>query len=242
MLVAGVLFDVVSLTLALYPALLAMSMLRLGFLRLAAVRIPLLVVVLGSICFNAVAEYCFFEEFNARYNHIALDYLIYPREVFVSIWDSYNVPLPGDSVVKRDYSTNVASVARVFKAMGARTAYFYGGFGLFDSTKPPHRATRRSGAEASARCQPKRRRPERTRGARYFSSPCRQRCTGASVGHFDAYSAAFACARPVSPSCSRYSTSSSSRPRSSGARAVAASSAAIASPSRPTDCSATAWT
>ncbi|HEX5053963.1 MAG TPA: sulfatase-like hydrolase/transferase [Planctomycetota bacterium] len=89
----GVVFDAVSLGLLLLPAMFALAFVRFRMLAWAPVRIPLMVVVLGALCFNAVAEYFFFEEFNARFNHIALDYLIYPREVFVNIWDSYNVPL-----------------------------------------------------------------------------------------------------------------------------------------------------
>jgi phosphoglycerol transferase MdoB-like AlkP superfamily enzyme len=38
-----------------------------------------------------VVEIFFFDEFNARFNFIAVDYLIYPHEVFVNIWDSYPV-------------------------------------------------------------------------------------------------------------------------------------------------------
>ncbi len=38
-----------------------------------------------------VVEFFFFDEFNARFNFIAVDYLIYPHEVFVNIWDSYPV-------------------------------------------------------------------------------------------------------------------------------------------------------
>lgn len=89
----GLVFDVSSFCLAMLPGLFLLAMLRLRILGWAPVRIPLLAVLIGALCFNAVAEYFFFEEFNARYNHIALDYLIYPREVFVNIWDSYNVPL-----------------------------------------------------------------------------------------------------------------------------------------------------
>ncbi|MGC9070987.1 MAG: LTA synthase family protein [Elusimicrobiales bacterium] len=43
--------------------------------------------------FIFVTEYFFFEEFNSRFNAVAVDYLIYPTEVFVNIWQSYNVPL-----------------------------------------------------------------------------------------------------------------------------------------------------
>lgn len=46
------------------------------------------------------------------------------------------VPLPGDSIVKRDKSQDVASVASVFREAGYSTAFFYGGFGVFDSMKP----------------------------------------------------------------------------------------------------------
>lgn len=46
------------------------------------------------------------------------------------------VPLPGDSIVKRDKSENVATLARVFGSAGYSTAFFYGGFGVFDSMKP----------------------------------------------------------------------------------------------------------
>ena len=38
-------------------------------------------------------EYYFFEEFKSRFNTVAVDYLIYPHEVFVNIWESYPVTL-----------------------------------------------------------------------------------------------------------------------------------------------------
>ncbi len=38
-----------------------------------------------------ISEYFFFEEFRSRFNTVALDYLLYPHEVFVNIWDSYPV-------------------------------------------------------------------------------------------------------------------------------------------------------
>jgi phosphoglycerol transferase MdoB-like AlkP superfamily enzyme len=43
--------------------------------------------------FLMFAEFYFFEEFKSRFNTVAVDYLIYPQEVFVNIWDSYNVGL-----------------------------------------------------------------------------------------------------------------------------------------------------
>ena len=38
-------------------------------------------------------EFYFFEEFKSRFNTVAVDYLIYPKEVFVNIWESYPVTL-----------------------------------------------------------------------------------------------------------------------------------------------------
>ena len=42
-------------------------------------------------------------------------------------------PLPGDSIVKRDRSDNVETIARVLKREGYNTIFFYGGRGMFDS-------------------------------------------------------------------------------------------------------------
>jgi phosphoglycerol transferase MdoB-like AlkP superfamily enzyme len=44
-------------------------------------------------------------------------------------------PLPGDSIVKRDRSENVESIARVLKRDGYGTVFLYGGRGVFDSMK-----------------------------------------------------------------------------------------------------------
>ena len=44
---------------------------------------------LFGILFHAVAELFFFAEFNGRFNFVAVDYLVYPHEVLVNIWESY---------------------------------------------------------------------------------------------------------------------------------------------------------
>jgi len=44
-------------------------------------------------------------------------------------------PLPGDSIVKRDLSDNVETVARVMKRDGYSTVFLYGGRGLFDGMR-----------------------------------------------------------------------------------------------------------
>jgi phosphoglycerol transferase MdoB-like AlkP superfamily enzyme len=42
--------------------------------------------------FLLAAEFFFFDEFKSRFNPVAVDYLVYPREVFINIWDTYPVP------------------------------------------------------------------------------------------------------------------------------------------------------
>jgi phosphoglycerol transferase MdoB-like AlkP superfamily enzyme len=45
----------------------------------------------GALIYLAVAEIYFFEEFDARFNLVAVDYLAYPTEVFIDIWEAYPV-------------------------------------------------------------------------------------------------------------------------------------------------------
>ena len=54
----------------------------IGLLLYAAIAVAL---------FVAVAEFLFFEEFDSRFNLVAVDYLIYPTEVFGNIEESYPV-------------------------------------------------------------------------------------------------------------------------------------------------------
>lgn len=91
-LAVGLLFDLITLSYAGIP--------YLAFLVLAPRRLysspratPFLhAAALGSIyvlVLGAVAEWFFFEEFGARFNFIAVDYLIYTQEVLGNIWESY---------------------------------------------------------------------------------------------------------------------------------------------------------
>ena len=49
--------------------------------------------ILGAAAFTSAVEWFFFDEFSSRFNHIALDYVLFPYEVLTNIWESYNVPL-----------------------------------------------------------------------------------------------------------------------------------------------------
>lgn len=51
-----------------------------------------LVIVFSQI-FLLFVEFFFFEEFKSRFNTVAVDYLLYPYEVFVNIWESYHIGL-----------------------------------------------------------------------------------------------------------------------------------------------------
>jgi len=45
----------------------------------------------GVQVFIAAVEFFFYEEFQSRFTTVAVDYLLYPTEVFVNIWESYPV-------------------------------------------------------------------------------------------------------------------------------------------------------
>jgi len=47
--------------------------------------------ITGSLVFDGAAEYLFFDEFGTRFNFIAVDYLVYTREVLGNIKESYPV-------------------------------------------------------------------------------------------------------------------------------------------------------
>ena len=51
------------------------------------------VAALYGLLFGAAAEWTFWEEFGARFNFIAVDYLVYTTEVLGNIRESYNLPL-----------------------------------------------------------------------------------------------------------------------------------------------------
>ena len=51
----------------------------------------LLLATIYFLCVLAVAEWVFWDEFAARFNFIAVDYLIYTNEVLGNIWESYPV-------------------------------------------------------------------------------------------------------------------------------------------------------
>jgi phosphoglycerol transferase MdoB-like AlkP superfamily enzyme len=74
-----------SLLLLFAPVWKNASMLRRGLAHLFS-----FLFIFGLI-YLAFTQYFFFDEFNSRFNLVAVNYLVYPYEVFVNIWQSYHV-------------------------------------------------------------------------------------------------------------------------------------------------------
>tara|TARA_R110001583_G_scaffold190000_1_gene353854 strand:+ start:3356 stop:5263 length:1908 start_codon:yes stop_codon:yes gene_type:complete len=51
------------------------------------------IISIGILVFSAIGEWFFWNEFNVRYNFIAVDYLVYTHEVIGNIKESYPMPL-----------------------------------------------------------------------------------------------------------------------------------------------------
>ncbi|HTG37111.1 MAG TPA: LTA synthase family protein [Thermoanaerobaculia bacterium] len=86
-------FDLVSALWLAAPLVLFLTVLPERWFRWRATRGLLflwMAVAAFSGLFVAAAEYFFFEEFNGRFNFVAVDYLIYPTEVVDNIWQSYH--------------------------------------------------------------------------------------------------------------------------------------------------------
>lgn len=58
-----------------------------------AKRLLAVFVLIAVLLFIAISEFVFWNEFDARFNFVAVDYLIYTREVIGNIRESYSLPL-----------------------------------------------------------------------------------------------------------------------------------------------------
>ena len=59
----------------------------------------LFLIIILILVLNVCGEILFWDEFNVRYNFIAVDYLIYTNEVIGNIFESYNIPLIAGAVL-----------------------------------------------------------------------------------------------------------------------------------------------
>ncbi|MGE0582128.1 MAG: LTA synthase family protein [Steroidobacteraceae bacterium] len=93
-LVAGVAADAVQALYLFAPFAVAAWLLADRVYRSAPMRITVLVssgLVFFGLTFLAAVEYFFFQEFDARFNLVSVDYLLYPTEVVGDIWSAYPV-------------------------------------------------------------------------------------------------------------------------------------------------------
>jgi len=80
---------------------------------------------------NAGAEIVFWQEFNVRFNFIAVDYLVYTNEVLGNIWESYNIPLIGSGVllvtalILFAFRKRITASQQVSMRFGRRTKFFF---------------------------------------------------------------------------------------------------------------------
>lgn len=88
----GLLNDLLVITVQLLPVVCWLALSGGGSLRHAWWRYVFLTVICGGLLFGIAVEYSFWSEFTSRFNHIAIDYLLFPGEVATNIWQSYNVP------------------------------------------------------------------------------------------------------------------------------------------------------
>jgi phosphoglycerol transferase MdoB-like AlkP superfamily enzyme len=90
----GLWFDLAAAIFALTPFVLWLALAPDRLARTWVYR-SVSLVLFGTACFSllvlAVAEWLFWEEFAARFNFIAVDYLLYTQEVIGNIWQSYPV-------------------------------------------------------------------------------------------------------------------------------------------------------
>src|SRR5262245_6752612 len=90
----GLAFDLVAAVYAVAPLLLWLALAPNRLARTWAYR-GVTLALFALACFGAlplaVAEWLFWEEFGARFNFIAVDYLFYTHEVLGNIWESYPV-------------------------------------------------------------------------------------------------------------------------------------------------------
>jgi len=88
----GGVYDVAVTLWLLLPLTLYLTIATSSWLARRANRVLLfatVAVATAGALFVAVAELVFFDEFDGRFNFVAVDYLIYPTEVVNNIWESY---------------------------------------------------------------------------------------------------------------------------------------------------------
>ena len=128
----GTLFDLIALSFVVLPFALfavAWSNGRWGRLGHAITSSVLLLFGVAGLLFTAIAEFLFWNEFAVRFNFIAVDYLVYTREVIGNIQESYRMGpilaglgvaslLVAATVARRYWNAARADGGRWFRRLG----------------------------------------------------------------------------------------------------------------------------
>src|SRR5207247_3475678 len=92
--------------------------------------------------FSLFVEFFFFDEFKSRFNTVAVDYIWYPHEVFINIWESYHVGIVLGVCLGLSLAW-VLVLGRLFRRMwerpfsaSARVAYLAAGLALLALLTP----------------------------------------------------------------------------------------------------------
>jgi phosphoglycerol transferase MdoB-like AlkP superfamily enzyme len=94
--VIGFFYDLVVASFFAIPVALYCWLMKDSWYQKKWTRIPLFfifIIITFILVISAVSEITFWQEFNVRFNFIAVDYLIYTTEVIGNIRESYNMPL-----------------------------------------------------------------------------------------------------------------------------------------------------
>ena len=100
--VIGFLYDVIVWSFFAIPVALYCWLMKDSWYRKKMQRLPLFLlffIITFILVLSAGAEIIFWDEFNVRFNFIAVDYLVYTTEVLGNIWESYNIPLIASGVL-----------------------------------------------------------------------------------------------------------------------------------------------
>ena len=129
----GMFYDLVVWSFFAIPVALYCWLMKDSWYRKKWQRIPLFslfFIITLILVVNACAEVVFWDEFNVRFNFIAVDYLIYTTEVLGNIWESYNIPLIVAAVIVMVIlilflvRKNLAASRQSSMRFGKRSAFF----------------------------------------------------------------------------------------------------------------------
>jgi len=98
----GLFYDIVVCSFFAIPVALYCWLMKDSWYQKKWQRIPLFILfflIILILVVNVGGEIIFWDEFNVRYNFIAVDYLVYTNEVLGNIWESYNIPLIASAVI-----------------------------------------------------------------------------------------------------------------------------------------------